>query len=242
MKNNTINKKEIEKFSKIAEEWWDPYGKFKPLHKFNPIRISYIKESIINSFKLKENVKPLKKVKILDIGCGGGLLSEPMSRLGADVMGIDASDKNIEIAKFHAKKDNLNIKYLCASPEQLNTSTKFDVILNMEIVEHVKDVDFFLQSCSKLLRKNGIMFVATINKTLKSYFFAIIGAEYILRWLPIGTHEWEKFVKPCELVKILKKYDLRLDSLDGMKFNLLKDEWKVSKDKSINYIGRFIKN
>ena len=242
MKNNTINNKEIEKFSKIAEEWWDPHGKFKPLHKFNPIRISYIKESIINSFKLKENVKPLKKVKILDIGCGGGLLSEPMSRLGADVMGIDASDKNIEIAKFHAKKDNLNIKYLCASPEQLNTSTKFDVILNMEIVEHVKDVDFFLQSCSKLLRKNGIMFVATINKTLKSYFFAIIGAEYILRWLPIGTHEWEKFVKPGELEKILKKYDLRLDSLDGMKFNLLKDEWKVSKDKSINYIGKFIKN
>ena len=242
MKNNTINNKEIEKFSKIAEEWWDPHGKFKPLHKFNPIRISYIKESIINSFKLQEKVRPLKKVKILDIGCGGGLLSEPMSRLGAEVMGIDASDKNIEIAKFHAKKDNLNIKYLCASPEQLNTSTKFDVILNMEIVEHVKDVDFFLRSCSKLIRKNGIMFVATINKTLKSYFFAIIGAEYILRWLPIGTHEWEKFVKPGELVKILKKYDLRLDSLDGMKFNLLKDEWKVSKDKSINYIGRFIKN
>ena len=205
MKNNTINKKEIEKFSKIAEEWWDPYGKFKPLHKFNPIRISYIKESIISSFKLKEKVKPLEKVKILDIGCGGGLLSEPMSRLGAEVMGIDASDKNIEIAKFHAKKDNLNIKYLCTSPEKLNTNAKFDVILNMEIVEHVKDVDFFLQSCSKLLRKNGIMFVATINKTLKSYLFAIIGAEYILRWLPIGTHEWNKFVNPDELIKILEK-------------------------------------
>ena len=242
MKNNTINKKEIEKFSKIAEEWWDPHGKFKPLHKFNPIRISYIKESIISSFKLKEKVKPLEKVKILDIGCGGGLLSEPMSRLGAEVMGIDASDKNIEIAKFHAKKDNLNIKYLCTSPEKLNTNTKFDVILNMEIVEHVKDVDFFLQSCSKLLRKNGIMFVATINKTLKSYLFAIIGAEYILRWLPIGTHEWNKFVNPDELIKILEKYDLKLDSLDGMKFNLLKDEWKVSQDKSINYIARFIKN
>ena len=242
MKNNTINKKEIEKFSKIAEEWWDPHGKFKPLHKFNPIRISYIKESIINSFKLKEKAKPLEKVKILDIGCGGGLLSEPMSRLGAEVMGIDASDKNIEVAKFHAKKDNLNIKYQCASPEKLNTSVKFDVILNMEIVEHVEDIDFFLQSCSKLLRKNGIMFVATINRTLKSYFFAIIGAEYILRWLPIGTHEWDKFVKPNELVKILEKYDLKSDSLDGMKFNLLKDEWKVSQDKSINYIGRFIKN
>ena len=242
MKNNTINKKEIEKFSKIAEEWWDPHGKFKPLHKFNPIRISYIKESIINSFKLKEKAKPLEKVKILDIGCGGGLLSEPMSRLGAEVMGIDASDKNIEVAKFHAKKDNLNIKYQCASPEKLNINVKFDVILNMEIVEHVEDIDFFLQSCSKLLRKNGIMFVATINRTLKSYFFAIIGAEYILRWLPIGTHEWDKFVKPNELVKILKKYDLKSDSLDGMKFNLLKDEWKVSQDKSINYIGRFIKN
>ena len=242
MKNNTINKKEIEKFSKIAEEWWDPYGKFKPLHKFNPIRISYIKESIINSFKLKEKAKPLEKVKILDIGCGGGLLSEPMSRLGAEVMGIDASDKNIEVAKFHAKKDNLNIKYQCASPEKLNINVKFDVILNMEIVEHVEDIDFFLQSCSKLLRKNGIMFVATINRTLKSYFFAIIGAEYILRWLPIGTHEWDKFVKPNELVKILEKYDLKSDSLDGMKFNLLKDEWKVSQDKSINYIGRFIKN
>ena len=242
MKNNTINKKEIEKFSKIAEEWWDPHGKFKPLHKFNPIRISYIKESIINSFKLKEKAKPLENVKILDIGCGGGLLSEPMSRLGADVMGIDASDKNIEVAKFHAKKDNLNIKYQCASPEKLNINVKFDVILNMEIVEHVEDIDFFLQSCSKLLRKNGIMFVATINRTLKSYFFAIIGAEYILRWLPIGTHEWDKFVKPNELVKILEKYDLKSDSLDGMKFNLLKDEWKVSQDKSINYIGRFIKN
>ena len=242
MKNNTINKKEIEKFTKIAEEWWNPHGKFKPLHKFNPIRISYIKESIINAFKLKQKVKPLEKIKILDIGCGGGLLSEPMSRLGAEVTGIDASSKNIEIAKYHARKNNLNVKYLCASPERLNTTTKFDVILNMEIVEHVEDVDFFLQSCSKLLKKNGIMFVATLNKTLKSYFFAIIGAEYILRWLPIGTHEWDKFVKPNDLVSILKKYGLKLDSLDGMKFNLFKDEWKISSDKSINYIGRFIKD
>ena len=242
MKNNTINKKEIEKFTKIAEEWWNPEGKFKPLHKFNPIRISYIKESIINRFKLKQQRKPLEKVKILDIGCGGGLLSEPMRRLGAEVVGIDASDKNIKIAKSHAKKNNLDIKYLCASPENLNIVTKFDVILNMEIVEHVEDVDFFLRSCSKLLKKNGIMFVATLNKTLKSYLFAIVGAEYILRWLPIGTHEWEKFVKPNDLISILKKYDMKLDSLDGMKFNLIKDEWKLSSDKSINYIGRFVKN
>ena len=242
MKNNTINKKEIEKFTKIAEEWWNPEGKFKPLHKFNPIRISYIKESIIRTFNLKKKIKPLEKVKILDIGCGGGLLSEPMRRLGAEVLGIDASDKNVKIAKAHAKKSNLDIRYLCASPESLKTVTKFDVILNMEIVEHVEDIDFFLKSCSRLLKKNGIMFVATLNKTLKSYLFAIIGAEYILRWLPIGTHEWDKFVKPNDLVDILRKYNLKLDSLDGMKFNLVKDEWKLSSDKSINYIGKFIKN
>ena len=241
MKNNTINKKEIEKFSKIAEEWWDPEGKFKPLHKFNPIRISYIKENIINSFKLSNNSKPLNNVEILDIGCGGGLLSEPMSRLGAKVSGIDASEKNISIAKLHAKKSNLDINYVCTSPESFKTKSRFDVILNMEIVEHVEDVDFFLKSCSKLLKKNGIMFVATINKTLKSYLFAIIGAEYILRWLPIGTHEWEKFITPDELIKIQKKNNLKLDALSGMKFNIIKDEWKISNDQSINYIGKFIK-
>ena len=202
MKNNTINKKEIEKFSKIAEEWWNPQGKFKPLHKFNPIRISYIKENIVNTFKLTNKEKPLNKVKILDIGCGGGLLSEPMSRLGAQVFGIDASEKNINVAKLHAKKNNLDINYKCTSPEKFNTKIKFDVILNMEIVEHVEDIDFFLKSCSKLLKKNGIMFVATLNKTLKSYLFAIIGAEYILRWLPIGTHSWEKFIKPNDLISI----------------------------------------
>ena len=242
MKNNTINKKEIEKFSKIAEEWWNPQGKFKPLHKFNPIRISYIKENIVNTFKLTNKEKPLDKVKILDIGCGGGLLSEPMSKLGAQVFGIDASEKNINVAKLHAKKNNLDINYKCTSPEKFNTEIKFDVILNMEIVEHVEDVDFFLKSCSKLLKKNGIMFVATLNKTLKSYLFAIIGAEYILRWLPIGTHSWEKFIKPNELIEILKKYNLKIELLDGMKFDLIKDEWSISSDKSINYIGKFIKN
>ena len=153
MKNNTINKKEIEKFSKIAEEWWNPEGKFKPLHKFNPIRIAYIKNNIINTFNLKNKNKPLKKIKILDIGCGGGLLCEPMFRLGAEVVGIDASKKNINVAKLHAKKNNLKIKYICASPENFKTDQKFDVILNMEIVEHVDDVDFFLRSSSNLLKK-----------------------------------------------------------------------------------------
>ena len=242
MKNNTINKEEIEKFSRIAEEWWNPTGKFKPLHKFNPIRISYIKENIINTFKIKNSDKPLKNLKILDIGCGGGLLSEPMSRLGADVTGIDASEKNIQVAKLHAKKNDLSIKYLSTSPEKFKTETKFDVILNMEIIEHVEDVNFFLESCSSLLRKKGIMFIATINKTLKSYLFAIIGAEYVLQWLPIGTHEWDKFVKPQDLINISKKCKLNLENLDGMKFNIFKDEWSLSSDNSINYIGKFIKD
>ena len=238
----SVNKKEIDKFSKMADEWWDPEGKFKPLHKFNPTRIKYIKENIINNFKLKNKSKPLSGIKILDIGCGGGLLSEPMSRMGANVTGIDASDKNIKIAKVHSKKNKLKINYLCSSPEKLKITKKFDVILNMEIVEHVEDIDFFLKSCSKLLKKNGLMFVATINKTLKSYVFAIVGAEYVLRWLPIGTHEWEKFVKPEDLKKILMKYNLSLNKLEGMNFNIIKDEWNISKDLSVNYIGKFIKN
>ncbi|MDC0240745.1 bifunctional 2-polyprenyl-6-hydroxyphenol methylase/3-demethylubiquinol 3-O-methyltransferase UbiG [Candidatus Pelagibacter sp.] len=238
---NSINKKEIEKFSKMAAEWWDPSGKFKPLHKFNPIRIKYIKENIINSFKIKTKKKPLYKINILDIGCGGGLLSEPMTRLGADVTGIDASIKNINIAKLHAKKNNLKINYLCSSPEKLKIQKKFDVILNMEIVEHVEDINFFINSCSKLLKKNGLMFVATLNKTLKSYMFAIIGAEYVLRWLPIGTHDWEKFVRPEDLKKILSKNNLMLEKLDGMNFNIIKDEWSVSSDTSINYIVKSIK-
>ena len=239
---NSINKKEIEKFSKMASEWWDPKGKFKPLHKFNPIRIKYIKENIINDFKLKNKKKPLEKINILDIGCGGGLLSEPMQRLGANVTGIDASSKNIKIAKLHAKKNKLNIRYLCSSPEKMKIAKKFDVILNMEIVEHVEDIQFFLKSSSKLLKKNGLMFVATLNKTFKSYVFAIIGAEYILRWLPIGTHEWEKFVKPNDLKNILKDNNLVLNRLDGMHFNMIKDEWNISKDTSINYITKFVKN
>ena len=242
MKNNTINKKEIEKFSKIAEEWWNPEGKFKPLHKFNPIRISYIKENIIKTFKINQSKTPLKNIKVLDIGCGGGLLAEPMCRLGAEVTAIDASEKNINVAKIHSKKNNLNIKYICNSPENFITSKKFDVILNMEIIEHVEDVNLFLKSCSRLLKKNGIMFVATINKTLKSYIFAIVGAEYVLRWLPIGTHEWEKFVKPEELIEILKKYNLQIEGLDGMKFNVIKNEWELSQDNSVNYISRFIKS
>ena len=239
---NSINKKEIEKFSKIAEEWWNPNGKFKPLHNFNPIRIRYIKDNIVKDFNIKSSNKPLKNIKILDIGCGGGLLSEPMSRLGANVVGIDASVKNIKVAKFHAKKNKLKINYKVASPETIKTKIKFDVILNMEIVEHVEDISFFINESSKLLKKNGVMFIATLNKTLKSYAFAIIGAEYILKWLPIGTHDWEKFIKPNDLINIAKKNHLILKKLDGMKFNILDNSWKISSDTSVNYIIKLIKS
>ena len=239
---STINKKEIEKFSNIASEWWNPEGKFKPLHKFNPIRIRYLKENIINHFNIKTKKEPFKNLNILDIGCGGGLLSEPFCRLGARVTAIDASKKNIDVAEFHAKKNNLKINYKCISPEKLNIEKKFDVVLNMEIVEHVNDLNFFIKKSSELVKKNGLMFVATLNKTLKSYLFAIVGAEYILNWLPIGTHEWEKFVKPDDLIKITKKNYLSLVKLDGMKFNLLSNEWSISSDYSVNYIAKFNKN
>jgi 2-polyprenyl-6-hydroxyphenyl methylase / 3-demethylubiquinone-9 3-methyltransferase len=239
---NSINKKEIEKFSRISEEWWNPNGKFKPLHNFNPIRIKYIKDNIVKDFNIKSLDRPFKNIKILDIGCGGGLLSEPMCRLGATVVGIDASKKNIEVAKFHAKKNKLKIDYRVASPEKLKSKMKFDVILNMEIVEHVEDVNFFINESAKLLKKDGLMFIATLNKTLMSYAFAIIGAEYILRWLPIGTHDWEKFIKPNDLINISKKNDLIFKKLDGMKFNILDNSWNMSNDTSVNYITKFVKN
>ena len=241
MKSNTINKKEIEKFSKIASEWWDPNGKFKPLHKFNPVRIKYIKENAIKHFNIKPRSLPLSKWKILDIGCGGGLLSEPLTRLGAKVTGIDASQKNINVAKIHSSKKNLKINYICASPEKLKIKSKFDVILNMEIVEHVDDVNIFLKNSAKFLKKDGIMFVATLNKTFKSYIFAIVGAEYILKWLPIGTHEWNKFVKPAELIEFAEKNSMKTKKIDGVVFNPLNQTWKINSDTSVNYIAQFNK-
>ena len=242
MKSSTINKKEIDKFSKIAEDWWNPEGKFKPLHQFNPERIKYIKDNTIKHFKLTNKDKPFKNLNILDIGCGGGLLSEPMSRLGGNVTGIDASEKNIISAKIHAKQNNLNISYFCNSPENFKSNKKFDLVLNMEIVEHVEDVNFFIKKSSELLKKNGLMFVATLNRTLKSYTFAIIGAEYILRWLPIGTHEWNKFLTPEELTNFGRKNSLLVEKIDGMVFNPLSNRWKVSRDCAVNYIIKFKKN
>ena len=233
----TINKEEIQKFSKLADEWWDVNGKFKPLHMFNPIRIEYILDEISKHFKLNREKKILlKDLSILDIGCGGGLISEPMARLGGDVTGIDAAEKNIRIASLHSKKNNLNINYLNKSPEQLDSKEKFDVILNLEVVEHVENLDLYLQSCYNLLDKNGLMFTATLNRTLISYVKAIIGAEYVLRWLPIGTHDWNKFIKPEELEEKLSTKNFVTKNIKGLEFNPFFKKWKKSDNFSVNYI------
>ena len=237
----TINKEEIQKFSDLANEWWDTNGKFKPLHMFNPIRIEYILNLCSSRFKVDKDF-PLKNLKILDIGCGGGLISEPMCRLGAEVTGIDASLKNINVAKTHAHKSKLNIRYLNKSPEQMNQKEKFDVVLSLEVVEHVKNLDLYLKACSNLLKKDGIMFTATINRTLNSYIKAIIGAEYILKWLPIGTHDWNKFLKPEELEKKLHNLGFLTKNISGLSFNPFLKKWKKTKDLSVNYIMSSVKN
>lgn len=240
---STINKDEIAKFTKMADEWWDINGKFKPLHMFNPIRIEYILDIASKHFNFKiNNQKSLNGLKILDIGCGGGLISEPMTRLGAEVTGIDASAKNIEIAKLHAKKNNLKINYLNTEPEKLNLKNEFDIILNLEVVEHVENLNLYLESCQKLLKPKGLMFTATLNKTLTSFIKAIIGAEYVLRWLPIGTHDWNKFIKPNELEKKLLDLNFSTVNLTGLSFNPIFQEWKRSKDLSVNYILATEKN
>ena len=239
----TINKEEIQKFSKLADQWWDVNGKFKPLHMFNPIRIEYILEEISKHFKLNRNKKLLlKNLEILDIGCGGGLISEPMARLGGNITGIDASEKNIKIASLHSKENNLKITYLNKSPEQLDEKEKFDIILNLEIVEHVDNLDLYLKSCYRLLKKNGLMFTATINRTFTSYIKAIIGAEYILRWLPIGTHDWNKFIKPEEMQKKLNDKKFLTSDIKGLEFNPIFNKWKKSENLSVNYIICSFKN
>jgi 2-polyprenyl-6-hydroxyphenyl methylase/3-demethylubiquinone-9 3-methyltransferase len=233
----TINKEEIQKFSNLADEWWDVKGKFKPLHMFNPIRIEYITEQIKHHFKLGEKkISFLDGLNILDIGCGGGLISEPMARLGGSVTGIDASAKNIKIAKIHSEKNNLKIKYLNKSPEHLKDFEKFDIILNLEIVEHVENVNLYIESCYKLLKKDGLMFTATLNRSLMSYLKAIVGAEYILRWLPIGTHDWNKFIKPEELEKLLLSEKFSTVDIKGFEFNPILNKWKKSDNLSVNYI------
>jgi 2-polyprenyl-6-hydroxyphenyl methylase/3-demethylubiquinone-9 3-methyltransferase len=239
--NQTDDLREINKFSEMASEWWDPNGKFAPLHKFNPIRQEYLVDKIKNHFSILPNGSyPFKNLTLLDVGCGGGLIAEPMTRLGAKVTGIDASEKNINVAKFHAEQMNLKINYLCATPEKLNE--KFDVILCLEIIEHVADVDLFIKSCAKLLKKDGIIFFATLNRTAKSFLFAIVGAEYILNWLPKGTHDWNKFLKPIEIISTASNYQLALKETVGFKFNIFLREWQKSKDMDVNYTVSFKKN
>ncbi len=240
--STTINKEEIQKFSRLAEEWWDVNGKFKPLHMFNPIRIEYITENIKKNLNIKKKSNILEGLNILDIGCGGGLISEPMARLGAKVTGIDASEKNISIAKLHSRKNGLKINYINTSPENLDEVEKFDVILNLEIVEHVENVNLYISSCYKLLKKNGLMFTATLNRSFTSYIKAIIGAEYILRWLPIGTHDWNKFIKPEELERYLFEEKFSTINIKGLKFNPFSNKWKKSNDLSVNYIICSLKN
>ena len=241
--STTINREEIQKFSKLAEEWWDVNGKFKPLHMFNPIRIEYITENIKKYFNIKNDRSNfLRGLNILDIGCGGGLISEPMARLGAKVTGIDASEKNIYVAKLHSKQNELQINYLKSSPENLNNFEEFDIILNLEIVEHVEDVNLYIKSCNKLLKKKGLMFTATLNRSFVSYLKAIIGAEYILRWLPVGTHDWNKFLKPEELENFLNQENFSTLDIKGLKFNPFFQKWKKSNDLSVNYIISSFKN
>ncbi len=236
----TVDDAEIAKFAAMAEEWWDPDGKFKPLHKFNPVRIAYIRDRICSHFDRDPLApEPLKGLSILDIGCGGGLLCEPLARLGAKVTGIDATERSVHVAAAHATQMGLDIDYRFTSVEALaDESTRFDAVMNMEVVEHVADVDTFLTASANLVTPDGLMFLATLNRTAKSFAMAIVGAEYILRWLPRGTHDWKKFVKPSELAAALRPSGMTLTELTGVAFNPLKDEWKlVKRDLDVNYMA-----
>ncbi|WP_273718958.1 MULTISPECIES: bifunctional 2-polyprenyl-6-hydroxyphenol methylase/3-demethylubiquinol 3-O-methyltransferase UbiG [Bartonella] len=234
----TVDQSELDHFSRIATEWWNPQGKFRPLHQFNPTRLAYIREKICLEFNRDPvSLTPFDNLKILDIGCGGGLLCEPMARLGATVVGVDAAQTNIEVAKIHAAQSNLSIDYRTTTAEALaNEGEKFDIILNMEVVEHVADVNLFIKATAKMLKPQGLMFVATLNRTWKAWGLAIVGAEYILRWLPKGTHDYKKFLKPRELKNFLSKNALTVIDEIGITYNPLNDSWNRSKDMDVNYL------
>ncbi len=240
VKSKSIDDSEIAKFSAMADEWWDESGKFKPLHKLNPTRVGYVRDKVCEYFEITGKSEVFKGLDILDIGCGGGLLCEPMQRLGANVTGIDASEKNIKIASLHAEKLGLAIDYQCTSVEQLaEKDKKYDVVLNMEVIEHVADVRGFLEASANCLKPGGLMFIATLNRTAKSFTFAILGAEYILRWLPVGTHSWEKFLKPSEIEPHLTASGLKIKELQGVSYNPISDKWNLSEDLAVNYMMVF---
>lgn len=235
---SSLDPTEVEKFSKMAAEWWNPKGKFGVLHVFNPVRLAYIKEQVCARFGLDPLVeRPFEGLRFLDIGCGGGLLCEPMARLGALVVGVDPSEKNIKTASVHAAEQGLAIDYRIGVAEDLNEAgEKFDVILNMEVIEHVALPQNFTKNCVEMLKPNGLMFVATLNRTLKSFAFAIVGAEYVLRWLPKGTHEWEKFIKPEELRTWLSNNGASVKAETGVVYHPIGREWKRAKDMEVNYM------
>ena len=237
-KATTIDDAEVARFSAIAAEWWSPTGKFRPLHKFNPVRLTYIKEQVCQHFNIDPSKpKPFEGLRILDIGCGGGLLCEPMARLGAEIVGADASNTNIEVAKIHAEQTGVTVDYRATTSEDLAAAgEKFDIILNMEVVEHVADVDLFMTSCCEMVKPGGLMFMATINRTAKARMLAIFMAEKVLRWLPVGTHEFEKLVKPEELEEAFTKGGMSLLDESGVTYNPVLDRWSKSKDMDVNYM------
>jgi 2-polyprenyl-6-hydroxyphenyl methylase/3-demethylubiquinone-9 3-methyltransferase len=234
----SLDPAEVAKFSALAEEWWNPEGKFAPLHKFNPVRLALLRDSCASHFSREpRTVRPFQGLELLDIGCGGGLLSEPMARLGFAVTGIDPSAENIAIARAHAATGRLPVEYACTTAESLSdTRQVFDVVLNMEIIEHVADARAFVRTCSKLVRPGGLIFTATLNKTLKSFALAKIGAEYILRWLPPGTHDWNRFIEPRTLCRMLEESGLNPLKTQGVVFDPLAWDWRLSNDVDVNYI------
>ena len=235
---STIDQAEVDRFSAMASEWWDPTGKFRPLHKFNPVRLTYIRDQVCAHFgRDPKSPQPLSGLRFLDIGCGGGLLCEPMVRMGAEVVGADASQTNIEIARIHAEQSGLTIDYRAETAENLAAAgEKFDVVLNMEVVEHVADVDLFLSSCASMVKPGGLMFIATINRTLKALALAIVGAEYVLRWLPRGTHQYDRLVRPEEIERPLASAGMGITDRTGVFFNPLSDSWNLSRDMDVNYM------
>jgi 2-polyprenyl-6-hydroxyphenyl methylase/3-demethylubiquinone-9 3-methyltransferase len=234
----TIDQSEVDRFSAMAAEWWSPTGKFKPLHKFNPVRLAYIRDRAAENFsRSPKSAKPLEGLRVLDIGCGGGLLSEPVARMGAEVVGADPSEKNIGIASTHAKASGVAVDYRAVTAEQLaEAGETFDIVLNMEVVEHVADVELFMNTCASMVRPGGLMFVATINRTMKAAALAIFAAENVLRWLPRGTHQYEKLVRPEELEKPLAASGLKIVDRTGVFFNPLANQWNLSKDMDVNYM------
>ena len=238
--DSTVDEAETAKFAAMAEEWWDPHGKFAPLHKFNPVRLEFLRDRICQHFgRDPMGNRPLEGLKLADVGCGGGLLSEPMTRLGADVTGIDAGEKNIRIASTHASDVGLAIDYRCDTAEAMAARGEaFDVVLNMEVVEHVADVELFLAASAALVKPGGMMFLATLNRTIKAFGLAIVGAEYVLGWLPRGTHDWNRFVRPSELAAPLRRAGLEMTEITGVAYNPLKDKWSLApKDLDVNYMA-----